>query len=45
MEDALKRLDKLTQEEARMAVAQNLKATQIVDERVRGVEYSGSDRQ
>jgi hypothetical protein len=37
MEDALKRLDKLTQEEARMAVAQNLKATYIVDERVRGV--------
>jgi archaellum component FlaC len=37
MEDALKRLDKLTQEEARMAVAQNLKATYAVDERVRGV--------
>ena len=37
MEDALKRLDKLTQEEARMAVAQNLKATYTVDERVRGV--------
>ena len=37
MEDALKRLDKLTQEEARMAAAQNLKATHIVDERVRGV--------
>jgi hypothetical protein len=37
MEDALKRLDKLTQEEARMAVAQNLKATHSVDERVRGV--------
>ena len=37
MEDALKRLDKLTQEEARMAVAQNLKATHTVDERVRGV--------
>ncbi|KAF8460705.1 hypothetical protein DFH94DRAFT_683106 [Russula ochroleuca] len=37
MEDALKRLDKLTQEEARMAVAQNLKATHAVDERVRGV--------
>ena len=35
MEDALKRLDKLTQEEARMAVAQNLKATHTVDERVR----------
>ena len=37
MEDALKRLDQLTQEEARMAVAQNLKATHTVDERVRGV--------
>ena len=37
MEDALKRLDKLTQEEARMASAENLKATHAVDERVRGV--------
>jgi hypothetical protein len=37
VEDALKRLDKLTHEEARMAIAQNLKATQNVDERVRGV--------
>ena len=37
MESALKRLDKLTQEEARMAAAQNLKATHTVDERVRGV--------
>jgi hypothetical protein len=37
MEDALKRLDKLTQEEARMAAAQNLKATHIVDERVKRV--------
>ena len=37
MEDALKKLDKLTQEEARMAAAENLKATHIVDERVRGV--------
>ena len=34
MEDALKRLDKLTQEEARMAGAQNLKITHTVDERV-----------
>jgi archaellum component FlaC len=34
MDDALKRLDKLTQEEARMAVAQNLKATHAVDESV-----------
>jgi hypothetical protein len=37
MEDALQRLDKLTQEEARMSIAENLKATHIVDERVRGV--------
>jgi hypothetical protein len=37
MEDALKRLDRLTQEEARMASAQNLKITHTVDERVRGV--------
>ena len=37
MEDALKKLDKLTNEEARMAVAQNLKATHNVDERVIGV--------
>jgi hypothetical protein len=37
MEDALKRLDKLTHEEALMAVVQNLKATNTVDERVRGV--------
>ena len=37
MEDALKKLDKMTNEEARMAVAQNLKATHKVDERVRGV--------
>ena len=36
-EDALKRLDKLTQEEAQMAVAQNLKAMHTVDERVMGV--------
>ena len=37
MEDAVKKLDKLTVEETRMAVAQNLKATHNVDERVRGV--------
>jgi len=37
MEDALKRLDKLTHEEARMAIAENLRATRAVDERVRGV--------
>ena len=37
IEDALKRLDKLTQEEARMAAAQNLKVMHTVDDRVRGV--------
>ena len=37
MEDALKKLDKLTQEEARMAMAENLKATHSVDDRVKGV--------
>jgi hypothetical protein len=37
MEDALKKLDKLTNEEARMATAQILKATHTVDNRVRGV--------
>ena len=38
MEDALHRLDKLTEEEARMATAEVLKATHAVDERVRGVD-------
>ena len=38
MEDGLKKLDKLTQEEARMAAAQNLKATHVVDERVKLVD-------
>jgi hypothetical protein len=38
MEDALKRLDKLTHEEARMAIAENLRATHAVDERVAGVD-------
>ena len=37
MEDALERLDKLTHEEARMAIAENLRATHAVDERVKGV--------
>jgi hypothetical protein len=34
MEDALKRLDKLTQDEARMAAAENLKLTHNVDNKV-----------
>ncbi|KAF8494402.1 hypothetical protein F5888DRAFT_656619 [Russula emetica] len=38
IEDALKRLEKLTNEEVRMATAQVLKATHTVDDRVRVVE-------
>jgi hypothetical protein len=38
IEDAMKRLDKLTHEEARMAIAENLKVTQAVGETVRGVD-------
>lgn len=38
MEDSLKRLDKLTQEEARMATAQVLKVTHTVEEGVRGID-------
>ena len=34
MEDALKRLDRLTQDEARMAAAEILKLTHIVDNKV-----------
>jgi hypothetical protein len=37
IEDALKRLDKLTQEEVRMAIAQNLKVTHTVDKGVKEV--------
>ena len=37
LEDALKRLDKLTHEEAWMGIAQNLKATHAVGENVRRV--------
>jgi archaellum component FlaC len=38
LEDAVKKLDKLTNEEARMATAQILKATHTADDRVRGVK-------
>ena len=38
MEDALGRLDRLTQDEVRMAVAQGLKATHEVDDRVKAVD-------
>jgi hypothetical protein len=37
MEDALQRLEKLTQEEARMAAAQDLRATHGVAHAVAGV--------
>ena len=37
IEDSLKRLDRLTHEEAWMGIAQNLKATHGVGESVRGV--------
>ena len=37
MEDALKKLDRLTEEEARMVAAENLKATYTVDKRVQGI--------
>jgi hypothetical protein len=38
IEDALARLDQLTQEEVRMAAAQGLKATHAVHDEVKGVE-------
>jgi hypothetical protein len=38
IEDSLERLDKLTQEEARMASAEQLKMTHIVDGKVMGVD-------
>jgi hypothetical protein len=48
IEDALKRLDKLTQEEARMATAQVLKVTHTVDDKfavvIDGVHYIFNQR-
>ena len=46
IEDALRKLDKLTQEEARMATAEVLKVTQRVDEKVtvREMRFSGHIR-
>ena len=38
IEDALRRLDKLTQEEVRMATTQLLKATRSIEDEVRGVD-------
>jgi uncharacterized protein YoxC len=43
VEDSLQRLDKLTQEEARMASAELLKITHGVDGRVKGVEEKIQD--
>ena len=43
IEDSLERLDKLTQEESRMASAEQLKATHSVGDRVRGVEGQVQD--
>jgi hypothetical protein len=43
IEDSLGRLDRLTQEEARMASAEQLKMTHGVDDRVRGVEGQVQD--
>ena len=43
MEDSLKRLDKLTQEEARMATAQVLKVAHTIDEGVRGIAVQGGN--
>ncbi len=37
MEDALNRLDRLTQEEARMVIAENLRVAHAIDERVKVV--------
>ena len=43
IEDGLKRLDKLTQEEARMAAAQNLKVTHAVAETVVSIDNRVDD--
>jgi len=38
IEDALQKLDRLTQEEARMAAAELMKITHAVDDRVKGID-------
>ena len=43
MEDGLRRLDRLTQEEVRMAAAQGLKATHEVDSKVQGIDSKVQD--
>lgn len=39
VEDALQRLDRLTQEEARMAAAEILKISRGIDDKVEGVDH------
>jgi len=43
IEDALCRLDRLTQDEVRMAAAEGLKATHEVDNKVQGVDKKMRD--
>jgi uncharacterized protein YoxC len=43
IEDSLEKLDKLTQEEARMASAELLKITRGVDDRVKGIDGKVQD--
>ena len=43
IEDALDRLDRLTQDEVRMAAAEGLKATHEVDNKVQGVDEKMRD--
>jgi hypothetical protein len=43
VEDALKRLDTLTMEEARMAIAENLKVTNRVDNKVTALIDGGQN--
>jgi dGTP triphosphohydrolase len=43
LEDALKRLDRLTQEETRMAAAQVLKVANTIDDRMKDV-HDGVDQ-
>ena len=43
IEDSLQRLDRLTQEEARMASAESLKVTHHIDDRVRDVQDDVQD--
>ena len=44
MEDALNRLDKLTQDEARMAAAETLKLTHLVDNKVTSLQASVNNK-